>query len=73
MKKLYQTHRNRTEYKMNRIKRYLSRYTVYELAIAGFGLVIMLWFALSFIDIAAHNLGSNTYHPLNIITAFMNA
>ena len=67
MKQLYVSSKNRTAYQINRITRYLQRYTAFEIAATTIILLIGLWFMLSFIDIFSNNLTTNTYASWNII------
>ena len=68
MKQLYVQSKNRTEYYLNKIKRYLHKYTTFEIAITIICLIFILWFSLSIIDICNNNMGSCNYAAWNLIT-----
>ena len=70
MKQLYIVNKNRIAYQLDRIKRYISKYTIYELISLIFAIIAIImaaWFTLSFFDIVFNNLTTHTYQPWNII------
>lgn len=67
MKQLYIVNKNRTLYQMSRIKRYISRYTAFEIAATTLILMFGLWLLLSFVDVINNNMGTCIYAKWNLL------
>lgn len=72
MKQLYIQSKNRTAYQLNRIRNYLQRYTLFEIAITTLILLFGLWFTFSITDIILNNMTTYAYAKWNLIDVLSN-
>lgn len=72
MKQLYIQSKNRTVYQLNRFKRYLNRFTAFEIALSIISSLIVIWLVFSFVDIVNNNLTTYTYAEWNLIDILSN-
>jgi len=72
MKQLYMNYKNRTDFNIKRIQKYLKKYTVLEIAATTIILLIGLWIIISFFEIVANNLTTYKYSTWNIIDILSN-
>ncbi|MBU5333611.1 hypothetical protein KQI61_15535 [Anaerocolumna aminovalerica] len=72
MKQLYVSCKNRTDYNIKRIQKYLNKYTVFEIAATTIILLVGLWIIISFFEIVANNLTTCKYSTWNLIDILAN-